>query len=64
LLRREEHPPRNDGILITAQKGILLGVTRKAVLTLARGQGLTIEYRPPSLLENFDEDPNMNFKNR
>jgi hypothetical protein len=54
LLRREEHPPRND-ILITAQDGILLGVTRHAVLRLARGQGMSIEYRAPKVNEKFDE---------
>jgi branched-chain amino acid aminotransferase len=41
--------------LITAQRGILLGVTRKAVLRLARGQGMLIEYRPPKVTERFDE---------
>jgi branched-subunit amino acid aminotransferase/4-amino-4-deoxychorismate lyase len=46
--------PRND-ILITAQKGILLGVTRRAVLRLARGEGISIEYRPPRMDEYFDE---------
>lgn len=55
LLRRKEHLSRNDGILITAQRGILLGVTRKAVLKLAKGQGLTIEYRSPLLNERFNE---------
>lgn len=43
------------GTLITAQKGILLGVTRRAVLRIARGEGMSIEYRPPHLDENFDE---------
>lgn len=41
--------------LITAKQGILPGVTRRAVLRLARGQGLMIEYRSPRLDENFDE---------
>lgn len=41
--------------LITAQRGILLGVTRRAILKLARGEGMTIEYRPPSIDEDFDE---------
>lgn len=41
--------------LITAQKGILLGVTRRAVLRIARGQGMLIEYRPPRLDEKYDE---------
>jgi branched-subunit amino acid aminotransferase/4-amino-4-deoxychorismate lyase len=55
LLRQEEHPPRNDMVLVTAQRGILLGVTRKAVLKLAKEQGMTIEYRAPLLNEKFNE---------
>lgn len=55
LLRAGDHRPRNDGILVTAQKGILLGVTRHTVLRLARGEGLEIEYRPPHVDEVFDE---------
>ncbi len=43
------------GTLITARTGILLGVTRRAVLRLARGEGMDIEYRPPRLDENFAE---------
>lgn len=47
---------RNDiATLLTAQKGILLGVTRRAVLRLARGQGMSIEYRSPRVGEKFDE---------
>lgn len=41
--------------VVTAQRGILLGVTRKAVLRIARGQGMSIEYRSPKLNEKFDE---------
>ncbi len=41
--------------LITAQRGILLGVTRKAMLRIARGQGMGIEYRAPGMNEEFDE---------
>ena len=41
--------------LITAQSGILLGVTRRAVLRLARGEGMSIEYRPSKVGEKFDE---------
>lgn len=41
--------------LVTAQKGILLGVTRRAVLRLARGQGMSIEYRSPLVNEKIDE---------
>jgi branched-subunit amino acid aminotransferase/4-amino-4-deoxychorismate lyase len=46
---------RNDVKLVTAQKGILLGVTRHAVLSIARGEGMSIEYRSPGLDEDFDE---------
>jgi branched-chain amino acid aminotransferase len=41
--------------LITAQKGILLGVTRRAVLKLARGEGMLIQYRSPRIDERFEE---------
>jgi len=41
--------------LITAQSGILLGVTRRAILRLARGEGMSIEYRAPTINEKFDE---------
>lgn len=42
--------------LITARRGILLGVTRRIVLRLARmGEGLDVDYRPPHLQEQFDE---------
>lgn len=54
--RAGENRPRNEmPILVTAQKGILLGVTRRAVLRLARGQGMSIEYRAPRLHEEFNE---------
>ena len=55
LFRREERPLRNDITLVTARSGILLGVTRRAVLRLARGQGMSIEYRAPKVGEWFDE---------
>lgn len=41
--------------LITARSGILLGVTRHAVLGLVRGEGMSIEYRPPKIGEKIDE---------
>ena len=41
--------------LVTAQDGILLGVTRHVILGLARGQGMTIEYRAPKIGEKYDE---------
>ncbi|GAB4547178.1 MAG: D-amino-acid transaminase [Anaerolineales bacterium] len=41
--------------LITARQGILLGVTRRVALRVARGEGLSIEYRAPSLTEGFSE---------
>ena len=42
-------------ILITAQDEILLGVTRRVILRLARGQGMSIEYHAPKLKDKFDE---------
>lgn len=47
--------PKADATLVTAQRGILLGVTRRAVLRLARGEGMSIEYRSPQVDENFNE---------
>lgn len=44
-----------DDTLITAREGILPGVTRRALLRLARAQGLKIAYYPPCLGEPFDE---------
>ncbi|MFN8412596.1 MAG: aminotransferase class IV [Anaerolineales bacterium] len=41
--------------LVTAQRGILLGITRTAILKLARGEGIAIEYRAPTLGETFSE---------
>jgi len=41
--------------IVTAQDGILLGVTRHVILGLARGEGMSIEYRSPYLNEMFDE---------
>jgi len=41
--------------LVTARDGILLGVTRRAILRLARGQGMSINFRPPLLSESFTE---------
>ncbi|MCC7118040.1 MAG: aminotransferase class IV family protein [Anaerolineales bacterium] len=43
------------GTVVTAQRGILLGVTRRVVLRIARGQGMKVEYRAPSLSESFAE---------
>jgi branched-chain amino acid aminotransferase len=41
--------------LVTARSGILLGVTRRVVLRIVRGQGMSIMYRSPKISENFDE---------
>ena len=41
--------------LITARRGILLGVTRRAILRLARGQGMSIIYHSPSVDKKFHE---------
>lgn len=43
------------GTIVTAQSGILLGVTRRAVLRIARGEGMSIEYRAPLVNEKFSE---------
>jgi branched-chain amino acid aminotransferase len=45
------------GIIITARDGILLGVTRRYVLRLARSNGIGIDYRPPRVdeLPGLDE---------
>lgn len=44
-----------SGALITSRNGILLGVTRRAVIRLARGEGLKVAYRPPTRGESFEE---------
>jgi len=41
--------------IITARTGILLGVTRRVTLRLARGQGMDIEYRAPRVDKDFAE---------
>ena len=51
----KQSPTMGRGKIVTAQKGILLGVTRRAVLRIARGQGMSIEYRSPRVGEKFDE---------
>jgi len=43
------------GVLVTSRYGILLGVTRRTLIRLARKAGLEIEYRPPELDEPFEE---------
>lgn len=40
-----------NGVIVTAREGILLGVTRRYVLRLARSNGVGIEYRPPRVEE-------------
>ncbi len=51
-----ERSRRADGTtLVTARTGILLGVTRRAVLGLARGQGMSILYRALRVDEEFAE---------
>jgi branched-chain amino acid aminotransferase len=37
------------GILYTAQRGILLGVTRRTVIRVARGRGVDVRYSPLKL---------------
>ncbi len=41
--------------LITSRSGILLGVTRRAILRLARRVGMSIQYRSPKVGEIFNE---------
>jgi len=55
IASRQAKQSQNDGMIVTAQKGILLGVTRRAVLKIARGQGMSIQYRSPLVNEKFDE---------
>jgi branched-chain amino acid aminotransferase len=57
IVGRTGSPTYTGNTLITARTGILLGVTRRAVLRLARGEGMGIEYRLPRLAprENFAE---------
>ena len=43
------------GALVTSRNGILLGVTRRTVIRLARGAGLEVEYRAPDLDEPIHE---------
>ena len=43
------------GTLVTARRGVLLGVTRRTILRLARAGGITIEYRAPNINEDFEE---------
>jgi branched-chain amino acid aminotransferase len=45
-----------NGSLITARDGMLLGVTRRYVLRLARSHGIALEYRPPRVEELPDLD--------
>lgn len=40
-----------NGVIITAREGILLGVTRRYVLRLARSHGIGLQYRPPRVEE-------------
>lgn len=40
-----------NGVIVTAREGILLGVTRRYVLRLARSNGIGLEYRPPRVEE-------------
>lgn len=48
-------PSLRRGTLVTARRGILLGVTRHAILRLARREGMDLLYRAPRLDEEFAE---------
>jgi branched-chain amino acid aminotransferase len=55
---RQAIPSAQRGIILcTARAGILLGVTRKTVLTIAQGRGLDVKYQPLALdqLAEIDE---------
>jgi len=53
--QRTRSSAQDGGILVTARTGILLGVTRRVTLRLARGQGMDIVYRAPRVDEDFTE---------
>jgi len=48
-LRREEHASAQREIIYTAQRDILLGVTRTMVIRAARGRGVEVRYSPLKL---------------
>ena len=50
-----ESQDESCGTVVTARTGVLLGVTRRVVLRLARGEGMDIVYRAPRMDENFAE---------
>ncbi|MEO5886137.1 MAG: aminotransferase class IV [Anaerolineales bacterium] len=47
---------REREVLCTAQRGILLGVTRRTVIHLARGRGVEVKYQPLKLDQLSDVD--------
>jgi len=53
------HSAQREGILCTAQRDILLGITRKTVIDVALGRGLDVQYQPlqrdqlPAVAEAF-----------
>jgi len=51
------HSAQRGGILCTTRENILLGVTRKTVIDIARGMGLAVKYQPlgRDQLETVDE---------
>lgn len=49
-----EHSARRGRILFTAQRDILLGVTRKTIIRLARGRGVEVQYRALKLNQLTD----------
>jgi branched-chain amino acid aminotransferase len=55
LTQSKKSAVERNAALITARYGILLGVTRRAVLHLARNLGMPILYRAPNINENYTE---------
>ena len=49
LSRRAQSKSAQQGILYTAQRDILLGITRTMVIRAARGRGVEVRYRPLEL---------------
>jgi branched-chain amino acid aminotransferase len=49
VLRPERSEAQSKGVLYTTQRNILLGVTRRTVIRVARGRGVEVRYSPLKL---------------